>query len=171
MPETRRVREGYVTLGMAVPADVAEQIRIRAVLAHKSIGDYVASLVRAAASRKTLAELLVGTEGKGQPGPMEALLGEMGRMSDADDASKAPGGPQEASGAKDPWNPREAPRRRRGGAESMTWDQVVEALASKGEGAHRDLAQFLGLKNISVWAKDGVPSKHVPRIREFLAQE
>lgn len=62
MADTRRVREGYVTLGMAVPADIAEQIRIRAVLAHKSIGDYVADLVRKAAARKTLAELLEGTE-------------------------------------------------------------------------------------------------------------
>jgi hypothetical protein len=167
MAETRRVREGYVTLGMAVPADVAEQIRVRAVLAHKSIGDYVASLVRAAASRKTLAELLAGTEG--------VIFAEGGEiLPKAPDT--APGRPQEAMVAVQrttvPWDPRGGPRRRRvGSGESMTWDQVVEALASRGEGAHRDLAQFLGLKNISVWAKDGVPSKHVPRIREFLAQE
>lgn len=50
-----------------------------------------------------------------------------------------------------------------------TWDRLGEALSTVGGyGQHRELARALGLSNISVWAKTGVPKKWWPGIREFL---
>ncbi len=45
MADTRRIRQGYVMVAMAVPENVATMLRIQAVVNHQSIGDYVTSLV------------------------------------------------------------------------------------------------------------------------------
>jgi hypothetical protein len=60
--------------------------------------------------------------------------------------------------------------RRKVETEAMTWDELVAGLETTGK-THKELRNHLGLSNISIWAKEGVPSKHVSRIREFLAQE
>jgi hypothetical protein len=50
-----------------------------------------------------------------------------------------------------------------------TWDRLSDALESVGgHGQHREIAHALGLSNISVWAKTGVPKKWWPKIREYL---
>ena len=51
-----------------------------------------------------------------------------------------------------------------------TWERLSEALSTVGgHGQHRELCRHLGLSNISVWGKTGVPRKWWPGIREFLA--
>lgn len=54
----------------------------------------------------------------------------------------------------------------------FTWDRLSEALATcsggKKYGLQRELAQHLGLSNLSVWAKSGVPRKWWPALRTFL---
>lgn len=49
-----------------------------------------------------------------------------------------------------------------------TWDRLATALDSLGHGQHREIARALGLSNISVWARTGVPRKWWPKIREYL---
>ena len=57
--------------------------------------------------------------------------------------------------------------RRKVGTETMTWDELVAGLEATGK-SHKELRDHLGLTNISPWAKDGVPPRHVPKIKAFL---
>lgn len=51
----------------------------------------------------------------------------------------------------------------------MTYAELHQALQDSGK-SKGELQAHLGLKNVSVWAKDGIPGKHLAAIRQFLAQ-
>jgi hypothetical protein len=57
--------------------------------------------------------------------------------------------------------------RRKVGTDTMTWDDLVAGLEASGK-THKELRDHLALTNISPWAKDGIPPRHVPKIKEFL---
>lgn len=137
MADTRRLRKGYESVGMAMSSEDAMRLRLGATASRMSLGDYVASLLPA--------DPIVPLQPRS---PM--ALARLARK-----AGKAPRQPQEPS---------------QGGGDSMSWGELVAALQRAGR-SHRDLRDWLGLSNISIWAQDGVPAKHLARIREFLAQE
>jgi hypothetical protein len=58
--------------------------------------------------------------------------------------------------------------RRKVGTDTMTWAELVAGLEASGK-THKELRDYLDLTNISPWAKDGIPPRHVPKIKEFLA--
>ena len=165
MTDTRRLRKGYVTLAMAVPEEMATIIRVQAVLAHKSIGDYMVSLVpqvdrfggvRAIREnairppRKTLPELLEGTE--------DVHFGEGGEMT-----LKAP-----AKASRKRQEPSD------GTGTHWTTERLQEALSAAGTGSQSRLAQHIGKSSAAVrsWLKTGrVPSEWWSVLDAFFAEQ
>jgi len=80
------------------------------------------------------------------------------------------GSPEETRVGRPMVAPSSPQGRRKVGTDTMTWDELVAGLEKTGK-THKQLRDYLGLSNTSPWAKDGVPPRHVPKIREFLAQE
>ena len=157
-----RIPEGREVLQVTVDTEVATSLRVQAAIRRTTPGRLIEDLVRKAAGRKTLAELLEGTEGvsfaEGGEIVAQPNATTKAAMREADEImrAKAPGRPQGA-------------RRRRGGGdgEVMTWEALQGALDGAGR-SQRDLREHLGLSNISQWAHDGVPTRHVPKIKAFL---
>lgn len=145
MAETRRLRQGYETVGMAMSHEDAMLLRVGATMARLSLGDYVATLL----PRNPVGQVVSG------PGAVRAA-----RALEGVEASR-----KASSRPQDPFRGLREP-----GGGSMAWEDLKTTLEGLGEGSHKRLAEFLGLTNISTFGKTGIPAKHVPRIREFLAQ-
>ena len=142
-----RIPAGREVLQITVDVETASLLRVKAALRRVTVGRLVEELARQAYTRD---QVLEDWAAESVPAPRLAA-------------------PARNPIAKAPRTPQEAPRRRGGPKEVMAWDDLVAALESQGK-THKGLREHLGLSNISIWAKDGVPAKHVPQIREFLGQ-
>jgi hypothetical protein len=146
MTDTRRLRAGYVTVAMSMPDEMATILRVQALLHHKSIGDYVTSLL----PREALAGAGMFTRETNQV--MEPTV-------------KAPGKPREA--------PRIA---RATSASEGTRAELWQALEARREAEgwdDGDIAQPLGIatRNVSQWRKAGmVTSTQVGAVEKLLNQ-
>ena len=142
MTDTRRIREGYVVVAMAMPEDMATMLRVQALLHRQSIGDYVVSMM-----------------------PREAMGGMLRKMptTAAEPATKAPSKPRETTKATRATTASDEAR-------AELW-QALEAHRADSGWNDGHIAEQLGIatRNVSQWRKAGmVTSTKVEAVEKLL---
>jgi hypothetical protein len=154
-----RIPEGREVLQVTVDSEVATILRVQAALRRITPGRLIEDLVRQE-----------GTQGGEEKSRfLEALRGVDPTWSGKKPVLRKPPTIPPQNGAEEaPRRPQEARKRRRGGVgDTMTWEALLDGLEASGR-TQKELREFLGLSNVSQWAKDGVPTHHVPKIKDFL---
>ena len=157
-----RIPAGREVLQVTVDVETATLLRVKAALRRITVGRLVEELARHAYTRDQVIEEWgqrqeARTAETVEPGP-KAL-----NEPPVDDSRR----PQEALRVA---RPKASPQeRQKAGTDTMTWSEMAIGLNTAGR-THKELREFLGLTNISQWAKEGVPPRHVPKIRDFLSR-